>query len=171
MTTPSSAAQEALGLLAIDPDDISSLMRWVEHAMQARKALRALVEEHQQLRAQLTRNTVVLKLACDRNWTDETPAQVVSVASNALYWRGQEIEKLKQRADALQAELDKCRQEYRGDMRLLRLERDALLARLADACSGERAAQFEVSALIARIEGLRKCDICGTALTCHKHPF
>ena len=36
-----------------------------------------------------------LKAACDRSWADETPQQIVSIAANAIYWRDQEIAKLK----------------------------------------------------------------------------
>jgi len=31
-----------------------------------------------------------LKAACDRDWKDETPEQVVSIAANAIYWRGRD---------------------------------------------------------------------------------
>lgn len=35
----------------------------------------------------------VLKDACDRDWKDETPLQVVTIAANAIHWRGQRAEK------------------------------------------------------------------------------
>ncbi len=34
-----------------------------------------------------------LRNACDRDWKDETPAQTVEIAANAIYWRDREIEK------------------------------------------------------------------------------
>jgi hypothetical protein len=46
-----------------------------------------------------------LKAACDRSWSDETPEQIVAIAANALYWRDQEIARLKAAlADAPQAQ-------------------------------------------------------------------
>lgn len=32
-----------------------------------------------------------LKDACDRDWKDETPEQVVTIAANAIYWRDREL--------------------------------------------------------------------------------
>jgi hypothetical protein len=37
----------------------------------------------------------VLKAACDRNWSDETPLQVATIAANAIYWRDREIATLR----------------------------------------------------------------------------
>jgi hypothetical protein len=37
----------------------------------------------------------VLKAACDREWGDETPLQVATIAANALHWRGEEIKQLR----------------------------------------------------------------------------
>jgi len=34
-----------------------------------------------------------LKDACDRDWEDETPEQVVAIAANAIYWRGRAANK------------------------------------------------------------------------------
>jgi hypothetical protein len=36
-----------------------------------------------------------LKDACDRDWKDESPDQIITIAANAIYWRDREIEKLK----------------------------------------------------------------------------
>jgi hypothetical protein len=37
----------------------------------------------------------LLKDACDRDWKDETPEQIVKIAANGLYWRDKEIAQLK----------------------------------------------------------------------------
>lgn len=39
-----------------------------------------------------------LKDACDRDWLDETPQQIVAIAANAIFWRQREIEKLQSAA-------------------------------------------------------------------------
>ena len=44
---------------------------------------------------QLAEIAAVLKSACDREWEDETPVQIAHVAVNAIYWRDQEIAKLR----------------------------------------------------------------------------
>jgi len=36
-----------------------------------------------------------LKDSCDRDWKDESPAQIIAIAANAIYWRDKEIEALK----------------------------------------------------------------------------
>lgn len=42
----------------------------------------------------------VLKAACDRNWTDETPIQVAIIAANAIHWREREIAAVRLREEA-----------------------------------------------------------------------
>ena len=32
-----------------------------------------------------------LKDACNREWKDETPQEIVSIAANAIYWRGYNV--------------------------------------------------------------------------------
>ena len=88
-----------------------------------------------------------LKDACDRNWTDETPEQVVTIAANAIYWRQREIEDLRERVatltrekETLQAEIDRLadvelglRQEIahrESDVSFTRAYRQLIAARL-----------------------------------------
>ena len=47
----------------------------------------------------------ILQKACDRDWKDETLYQTANIASNAIYWRNREIEKLKARITALKSAL------------------------------------------------------------------
>ena len=47
----------------------------------------------------------VLKDACERDWKDETPIQIASIAANAIYWRGKRAEAAEQERDRLQEAL------------------------------------------------------------------
>lgn len=47
----------------------------------------------------------VLKDACERDWTDETPIQIASIAANAIHWRGKRAEAAEQERDRLREAL------------------------------------------------------------------
>jgi len=43
-----------------------------------------------------------LKPALDRTWEDETPAQIIAITINALYWRDREIKNLKDKLEQIE---------------------------------------------------------------------
>ena len=52
----------------------------------------------------------IIKDACDRDWKDETPAQIATIVSNAMFWRNKKIQELRDRlADA---EIDEINKEW-----------------------------------------------------------
>jgi hypothetical protein len=51
-----------------------------------------------QVKAAMEKLVAPLKVQCDRDWSDETPEQVVSIACNAIYWRGDELRQALQEA-------------------------------------------------------------------------
>ena len=57
----------------------------------------------------------LLKDACDRDWKDETPAQVVAIAANAIYWRGRSAKEAEARAEAATSECGKLRAVLRDE--------------------------------------------------------
>ena len=54
--------------------------------------VKELIRQYDSVVAEMT---AILKSACDREWEDETPIQIAHIAANAIYWRDQEIAKLK----------------------------------------------------------------------------
>lgn len=51
------------------------------------------------VRAEINDMVTVLKAACDRSWSDETPLHVATIAANGIYWRNRELTALKSRRD------------------------------------------------------------------------
>ena len=80
----------------------------------------------------------ILKAACDRSWSDETPLQVANIVSNAIYFRDNEIAYQKARAEKAEATLSALRPQPETPPsveQLLDVERDhdQSLTEIADA--------------------------------------
>ena len=85
--------------------------RWAKHyslgVAQAEQAREAVERKLAEMTAERNRDMLILKMACDRSWTDETPHQIVNITANALYWARKAKEAAERRAaqlaEALQA--------------------------------------------------------------------
>ena len=53
-----------------------------------------------------------LKEACDREWKDETPEQIVTITANAIYWRGRDHAAARQRIEELEGAIRDILQEF-----------------------------------------------------------
>lgn len=57
------------------------------------------VQENNELKRALQE----IKECCDRDWEDEDPMQVAHIVSNAMWWRNEEIVRLRERIAELEA--------------------------------------------------------------------
>lgn len=60
---------------------------------------------------EIERMVQVLKSACDRTWSDETPWQVANIAANAIYRRGRACQLQAERIATLEAEVEQLKEE------------------------------------------------------------
>jgi hypothetical protein len=110
------------------------------------EALRQSLAREQQMQQDLDEMLVVLKAACDRAWSNETPVQVANVAANAIYWRGQEVDWQKtRRNDELQTLLAiiKERKELQQKLESAERVRDTLTAQQEQAFTAGWAGRHE----------------------------